>query len=75
MRKSDTMEGVMFVSAAVRATGKIDVDAKDKLGWTPRSWARRHKAVVQLLLTTSKVDVNAKNEGGSTVVDASDCAG
>jgi Ankyrin repeats (3 copies) len=32
-------------------TGKVDVDLKDKYGWTPLSWAARegHNAVVKLL--------------------------
>ncbi|KAH7304481.1 hypothetical protein B0I35DRAFT_445334 [Stachybotrys elegans] len=45
------------------ATGKVDVNAKDKNGWTPLWWATRggDEAMVKLLFATGKVDVDAKD--------------
>jgi ankyrin repeat protein len=46
------------------ATGKVDVNLKDKYGWTPLSWAAKfeHYSVVKLLLATGEVDVNLKKK-------------
>ena len=48
-------------------TGKADVDAKDRYGRTPLSWAAEngHEAVVKLLLETGKVDVDLKDMYGN----------
>jgi ankyrin repeat protein len=50
------------------ATGKVDIDSKDKYHQTLLSWAamRGHKAVVKLLLATRKVDVDSKDNYGRT---------
>jgi ankyrin repeat protein len=47
-------------------TGKVDVNSKDKFGWTPLSRAAEngHKAVVNMLLETGKVDVDSKDKFG-----------
>ncbi|KAH6712997.1 hypothetical protein BKA61DRAFT_633142 [Leptodontidium sp. MPI-SDFR-AT-0119] len=46
----------------------IDVNSKDKDGWTPLIWAAQngHEAVVKLLLATEGVDINSKDKDGRT---------
>ena len=46
----------------------VNLDSKDKDGWTPLSWAARngHEAVVKLLLGKDGVDVNYKDQNGRT---------
>ncbi|RYO96491.1 hypothetical protein DL765_011580 [Monosporascus sp. GIB2] len=48
--------------------GNVDVDAKDKNGRTPLSWAAEngYEAVLKMLLDTGKVDVDAKDENDRT---------
>ena len=43
----------------------IDVNSKDKDGWTALSLAtwKEHEAIVKLLLGADGIDVNSKNEG------------
>jgi ankyrin repeat protein len=50
------------------ATGKVDVDSKDKDSQTPLWWAAKegHEAVVKLLLATGKVDVDFKDKLSQT---------
>jgi ankyrin repeat protein len=49
-------------------TGKVDVNLKDRDGWTPLSIAASYgnEAVVKMLLDTGKVDANVKNGEGCT---------
>ena len=50
------------------ATGKADVDLKDKYGQTPLSRAAKYgqETVVKLLLATGKADVDSKNSENQT---------
>ncbi|KAK3358089.1 hypothetical protein B0T25DRAFT_176671 [Lasiosphaeria hispida] len=47
-------------------TGRVDINAKDGVGWTPLSRAaeRGHTTVVKMLLETGEVDVEAKDHDG-----------
>lgn len=49
-------------------TDRVDLDAKDKNGRTPLSWAAQigHEKIVQLLLDTEKVNPDAQDEDGQT---------
>jgi len=60
--------GYEAVVKSLLETGKAEIDAKDRDGWTPLQLASRngHEAVVRLLLETGKVDVEAKNKDGWT---------
>ena len=51
---------------ALLETSKVDLNAKDRAGRTPLSWASAggHERVVQTLLATGKVDPDAKDHGG-----------
>ena len=42
---------------------EVDINSKDKVSWTPLSWAARrgHKAMIKLLLATGKADVDSKD--------------
>lgn len=50
------------------ATGKVDVDSKDRRGQTPLFYAAKngHETVVKLLLATGKVKVDSKDDYGQT---------
>jgi hypothetical protein len=56
------------VNTLLEMGAKVDVDAKDKSGRTPLSWAAGmgHEAVVELLFGTGKVDIDAKDTFGRT---------
>jgi ankyrin repeat protein len=58
-----TQNGYEAVVKLLLATGKVQVDFKDKYGRTPLSWATQngHEAVVKLLLATGKVEVDSKD--------------
>ena len=48
--------------------GKMDVNAKDNLGYTGFIWAciNRHLAAIQELIKMDELDVNAKSNSGMT---------
>lgn len=59
-------QGEVEVARLLLATGRVDlvnIDAKDDSGRTPLFWAveNRHEAMVELLLSTGKVDPDVKN--------------
>jgi ankyrin repeat protein len=60
--------GLETIVKLLLSTGKVDVNAKDKSGRTPLSWAAQkgYEAVVKLLLGTGKIDVNAKDKDRKT---------
>ncbi|RYP51482.1 hypothetical protein DL768_003166 [Monosporascus sp. mg162] len=84
----DLLEGTGVDSAAIRSrvllsavknartsvveqlleTGKVNLNAKDKYGLTPLSWAaeKGHEAVVKRLLATGKADIDSKDNDGRT---------
>ena len=58
--------GHLEVVRLLLATGKAEVDSKDKYGRTPLSWAAEngHLEVVRLLLATGKAKVDSKDKYG-----------
>ncbi len=45
------------------STGQVNLDSKDSVGQTPRSWTAGsgHEAAVKLLLDSGKADVDSKD--------------
>ncbi|KAF7554339.1 hypothetical protein G7Z17_g2948 [Cylindrodendrum hubeiense] len=45
---------------------EVDIDCRDGNGWTPLLWAasKGHAGIIELLLSTGKVNVDAKQTGG-----------
>ncbi|KAI9862355.1 MAG: hypothetical protein M1813_004831 [Trichoglossum hirsutum] len=60
--------GDEVIFAVALKTGQVEVDSKDKDGWTPlwRAAGGGHEAVVKLLLETGQVEVDSKDNYGQT---------
>jgi len=62
--------GTREVVKLLLATGRVDIESKDKCSRTPLLWATlyRNAKVVKLLLATGQVDVNSKDKRGQTLL-------